>query len=284
MEFSGQTTTYTADSSLRHPGKFLLEMGRDLVASRELAWRLFVRDIKAQYRQTFLGYVWAFLPPIATSATFVFLNSQSILSISDTRIPYPAFVLIGTTLWQTFVDALNSPLKLVQSSRAMLTKINFPREALILAGLGEVFFNFGIRLVIVGYAVFRFKLHLSHGIFLAPFGILALVSLGLMFGILLTPLGMLYQDVGRGLTLITGFWMLLTPVVYAAPKTWPASLLTEWNPVSPLITVTRDWLSGGVAADPTHLLAIFLGTPVLLFVGWVIYRLAMPRLVERMGG
>ncbi len=284
MEYLGQTTVYTADSSLRRPGQFLAEMGRDLLASRELAWQLFVRDTKAQYRQTFLGYIWAFLPPIATSITFMFLNSQNILSINDTRIPYPAFVLIGTTLWQTFVDALNSPLKLVQASRAMLAKINFPREALILAGLGEVFFNFAIRLLIIAYAIIRFDLHPSSGIFFAPFGVLALISLGLMFGILLTPLGMLYQDIGRGLALITGFWMLLTPVVYPAPKKWPASLLSEWNPVSPLITVTRDWLSSGDAGHPAHLLAIVLVTPVLLFAGWVIYRLAMPRLVERMGG
>jgi hypothetical protein len=30
-------------------------MARDLVNSRELAWRLFVRDISAQYRQSILG-------------------------------------------------------------------------------------------------------------------------------------------------------------------------------------------------------------------------------------
>jgi lipopolysaccharide transport system permease protein len=28
------------------------EMGRDLLASRELAWQLMVRDISAQYRQS----------------------------------------------------------------------------------------------------------------------------------------------------------------------------------------------------------------------------------------
>lgn len=36
------------------------EMERDLLASRELAWRLMVRDISAQYRQSFLGIFWAF--------------------------------------------------------------------------------------------------------------------------------------------------------------------------------------------------------------------------------
>jgi hypothetical protein len=32
-------------------------MGSDLVAGRELAWRLFVRDTAAQYGQSALGYL-----------------------------------------------------------------------------------------------------------------------------------------------------------------------------------------------------------------------------------
>ena len=34
----------------------------DLLASRELAWRLIVRNFSAQYRQSALGYVWAGFP------------------------------------------------------------------------------------------------------------------------------------------------------------------------------------------------------------------------------
>lgn len=281
---SEQITVYTADSPLRNPGQLFREMKRDLLASRELAWRLFLRDIQAQYRQTFLGYVWAFLPPVATSLTFIFLSSQKILAISATSIPYPAFILIGTTLWQTFVDAINSPLKLVQSSREMLAKINFPREALILAGLSEVLFNFAIRSVILIFALVCFRIPISPAIALAPLGVLSLVAFGLMLGVLLTPAGMLYQDVGRGLTLITGFWMLLTPVIYPTPTSWPASLLSKWNPVSPLVVTTRDWLTGAAATHLSPFLMVTGATLILLLIGWALYRVAMPHLIERMGG
>ena len=277
-------TIYTPESPLRHPRRLLVEMFRDLNASLELAWRLFVRDTKAQYRQTVLGYIWAFLPPIATSLTFVFLNSQKILNINETSIPYPAFVLIGTTLWQTFVDAINSPLKLVQSSRAMLAKINFPREALVLAGVGEVCLNFAIRSLILIFAVFWFQLALPATMWLVPIGILALIAFGLMLGILLTPLGILYQDIGRALSVVTGFWMLLTPVVYPSPKTGPAAVLAKWNPVSPIITITRDWLTAGTTTQLDAFMLIAAVTVICLFFGWILYRLAMPHLVERMGG
>ena len=102
-------TVYTPESPLRHPGRMLAAMFRDLLACRELAWRLFVRDVNAQYRQTFLGYIWAFLPPMVASATFIFLNSQGIVKIATPGVPYAAFAMMGTLLWQVFVDSVQNP-------------------------------------------------------------------------------------------------------------------------------------------------------------------------------
>src|SRR5436190_8244377 len=73
-------TVYTPESPLRRPARMVREMFRDLLASRELAWRLFVRDISAQYRQSILGLFWAFIPPLVAALPFVFLNSQGIIA------------------------------------------------------------------------------------------------------------------------------------------------------------------------------------------------------------
>src|SRR5688572_9621685 len=94
---------YSPESALRRPIHLLRDMFRDLSASRELAWRLFVRDTSARYRQSLLGYVWALLPPIFATITFVLLNQNGILQTSETPVPYPAYVLIGTLLWQVLV-------------------------------------------------------------------------------------------------------------------------------------------------------------------------------------
>src|SRR6476660_9754286 len=79
-------TTYTPKSPLREPTRLLQSMRRDLAASRELAWRLFVRDVSAQYRQTALGYVWVFIPPLVASLPFIYLNQHGIMKVGDTPI------------------------------------------------------------------------------------------------------------------------------------------------------------------------------------------------------
>ena len=273
---------YTPESQLRHPRQLVRSMVSDLKASRELAWRLFVRNISAQYRQTMFGYVWAFLPPIVTTLVWVFLNSQNILNVGETEIPYPVYVMVGTLLWQGFVDALNSPIKLVTSSRSILAKINFPREALILAGLGEVLFNFTIRLVLLFLVFVWFRIPVLWTVVLAPIGVVALMALGLMVGILLVPLGVLYQDIARGLAIFTTMWFFVTPVVYPPPTQWPASLLAQINPVSPLLITTREWLTTGATLHFSSFLLVSGITFLLMLFGWVLYRLAMPILIERM--
>ena len=70
---------YTPESLVRRPGRLIHGLVVDLLASRELAWRLFVRNISAQYRQTMFGYLWAFLPALATTVLWCFLHSQKIL-------------------------------------------------------------------------------------------------------------------------------------------------------------------------------------------------------------
>jgi lipopolysaccharide transport system permease protein len=274
---------YTQESPLRQPRRFLREMFRDLLASRELAWRLFVRDTSAQYRQSMLGYVWAFLPPLVASVPFIFLNSQGVVTIGDTPIPYPAYAMIGTIIWQVFADALNSPLKTVAAAKSMLVKINLPREAILLSGLGQVIFSFLIRLALLVIVLTWFRIVPPPTALLFPIGVVALILVGFTIGLALTPLGLLYSDVQQIIPIATTLLMLLTPVVYPPPKTGLAAVVAGWNPLSPLITVTRDWITTG---DATQIAAFALITSVaivLLFCGWIMYRVALPHIIARVG-
>jgi lipopolysaccharide transport system permease protein len=277
-------TVYTPESPLRHPSRFLREMFRDLRASRELAWRLFVRDTSAQYRQSVLGYLWAFLPPLVASLPFVFLNSQGVISIKGTTIPYPAYALIGTIIWQVFADALNSPLKTVTAAKSMLIRINLPREAILLSGLGQVVFSFLIRLVLLTLVFAWFKIVPPVTVLLFPVGVFALILVGFTLGVALTPLGLLYSDIQQTLPIASMFLMLLTPVVYPPPRAGLAATVAGWNPLTPLIIVTREWITTGNAAPIATFTLITALASFFLFAGWIVYRLALPHVVSRLGG
>lgn len=275
-------TLYTPDSSLASPATLLRQMLGDLAGSRELAWRLAVRDISAQYRQAILGILWAFILPIANTLTWIFLNGSGVVAVGDTALPYPIYVFTGTMLWAIFMDALNAPLQQTTAAKAMLAKLNFPREALILSGIYQTLFNAGIKIALLLAVLLWLGVYPDWSLLLFPIGILSLILVGTAIGLLLTPVGILYTDIGRGLPLMLQFLMYVTPVVFPMPKEGPAATLFNLNPLTSVIVTTRDWLT----AQPTGLLGAFLlvnlVTVVLLLVVWVVYRLAMPILIERM--
>lgn len=273
---------YTPESRIRHPKQLLQAMVRDLLASRELAWRLLVRDISAQYRQSLLGVLWAFFPPMITALGLVVAKNAGAVNIGMTEIPYPAYVMFSVSLWQTFVEALSGPLAAVGAAKPMLAKINFPKEAIILAKLGEVFFNFGIKLILIFGLFLWFKIPVTWSVFLAPVALIHLVILGTAIGLLLAPLGALYGDVVRVIPLIVTPWMLLTPVIFPVPKQGWFSVVVSWNPVTPLLVTIRDLATSGVVSDPTGFWLVSGLSFVLLFLAWILYRLSMPFIVERM--
>jgi len=275
-------TIYTPDSSLASPGRMLREMFTDLVAARELAWRLAVRDIQAQYRQAFLGILWAFILPLANTFAWIFLNSSGVVKIADTALPYPVYVFTGTMLWAIFMDALNAPLQQANAAKMMLAKLNFPREALIVSGIYQTLFNASIKIVLLFGALFFMGIKPGPSLLLFPLGIVSLILVGTSLGLLVTPVGMLYTDIGRALPLLMQFLMYVTPVVFPMPKEGLASVLFSFNPLTPIILTTRDWLTGLMPEYLGYFVVVNIAAVALLFVVWVICRLAMPILIERM--
>lgn len=272
---------YTPESLLKHPLKLFQQMWRDLLASRELARRLMMRDISAQYRQSFLGIIWAFLPPIFMATGFTLASNANVINVGKTDLPYPAYVMFSTALWQTFVEALNGPIQAVTVAKPMLARVNFPREALILAKMGEVFFNFAIKLILIVALFIWFRVSVSWTVILTPVALIHLVLLGTFIGILLAPFGVLYQDVSKALTLFTGFWLFLTPVVYPIPSAGTFGFLVKLNPVTPLLVTARELATTGVVSDPWRFWIVSVITIVGLLLTWIGFRLAMPYVVER---
>lgn len=273
---------FTNESQMRRPLTLIRNMFIDLLKSRELAWRLAVRDISAQYRQAALGIIWAFILPLINTVTWIFLNGTGIITVSETALPYPVYVFTGTMLWSIFVDAINAPLKHATSAKSMLAKINFPREALVLSGIYETLFNGAIKVILLLVTLFILGIYPNSNIFLFPFAVLSLVLAGTALGLLLTPVGLLYTDIGKSIPLLMQFFMYITPVVFAIPETGFAATLFRINPITPLIMTARDWLTGLNPEFITYYLVVNLFMFLLLFVVWLIFRVAIPILIERM--
>lgn len=273
---------YTPDSALRKPHLLFAEMWSDIAEARNLAWRLAVRDVSAQYRQTALGFIWLFILPLFNTLAWIFLQSTGVVSVAETDLPYPVYVFVGTIVWAVFTEAFTMPLQVVTASKPMLAKINFPREALLMSGILQVLFNSAIKIIITLVALLFFGNFFGWQSLLIPFGILALVITGTALGTMLTPLGLLYNDISKALPLAMQFLMYLTPVVFPMPESGFAQKVFAANPLTPLVMTARDWMTGGSALLMWQALGVTLVMAVLMLLVWTVFKLSLPILIERM--
>ncbi|WP_324721935.1 ABC transporter permease [Salinimicrobium sp. HB62] len=259
----------------------LTESLNDIWKSRFLSRQLAERDIKAQYRQSYLGIIWAFITPLATAAVWIFLNLSGTVKVTDTGVPYPVYAFSGTLLWSIIREAINSPTTSTNSARGIMSKINFPKEALIISGIYKLLFNSSFKVLLLLIFVFIFGIGFHWSLLLLPFAILGALLFGTTIGLILTPLSMLYNDVGKIVGMGFSFLMYVTPVVYAIPKSGVMKTIMEWNPLTPVILTSRDLITGTTPEYLTYYF-IVLGLSLPLFIFALLsYRVSIPIIVER---
>jgi lipopolysaccharide transport system permease protein len=270
---------HNAAAELNRPGLFLRQSAQALRVSLKIAPRLLRANLRIRYRRSWLGYAWLFAPSAGAALLASLLIGRRMAGMPGDAIPYPVFVLVGMIFWQLLVETLGAPLQQLGSARHILARNPVPHEAFVLAGAGEALLGCMLRLALLGLPVLLwFGIMPGAGLWLLPLPLLGLALLGLAVGLALAPFGLLYDDVGSALTLFTGFWLFLSPVLYPADRFEALAA----NPATPLIEAGRGALTGGqVPALAAALVAA--GAAVLLAFAWLFYRLAQPHLVARFG-
>jgi len=263
--------------------KLLKESLSDMVSSFFLAKQLATRDIKAQYRQSYFGILWAFITPLATGLVWIFLNKSGTVAISDTGMPYPVFVFTGTIIWSIIIESINSPMATTNGARGILSKINFPKEALLVSGVLKLLFNSIIKIVLLLAFLLFFGVSYQWSLLYFPLILVGGVFFGTVCGLFITPIGMLYSDVARIISLGLRFVMYAAPVVYAVPK--EAGFFRDvmlWNPITPIITTARDTIVGAEFTMLPYFLMVIAVCIPLFMLGLVFYRVSIPIIVERL--
>lgn len=276
-------TTYSHDSKQKGFFTNIKDIVNDFRYGHSLGRQLFIRDFKALYRQSYLGYVWAFLPPLINSLIWIILNSSKVVKISDTPMPYPVFVIIGTILWQTFSESITEPIRSITVNKSILTKLNFPREAVIISAFYSALANFLIKFVVLAITLSIIGINISFYTLLLPVGIIGLILLGFCIGIILLPISLLYNDISKGIPIVLQLFMYLTPVIYPSPSGGFLKKLLVFNPVAPVLNAARNWIAGIPADNIIAFCTVVFISLFIIIIGLIIFKIAMPIVIERIG-
>ncbi|OBX23239.1 MULTISPECIES: ABC transporter permease [Bizionia] len=276
-----ETRVYQKERTIKFGALLKASLG-DMYHSRFLARQLAERDIKAMYRQSYLGILWAFAAPLATAAVWIFLNNSGTVKLSDTGVPYPVYAFTGTLIWSIIVASITSPMQSTQAAKGILTKINFPKEALLLSGIYKLLFDSSIKVILLVVFIFVYGVGFHWSLLLFPLAIFGAILFGTTVGLFLTPIGLLYKDIGKIISFGMQFLMYVTPVVYAIPETGIMKTIMTWNPITPIVLTARDLVVGFTPEYATYFLVVVAICVPFLFLGLIVYRISIPIIVERL--
>jgi lipopolysaccharide transport system permease protein len=256
-------------------------MFTELWGCRELIWRLIVRDISVRYRQSILGYVWAVIPQIATVSLFTYLAKHRVFDMGETQIPYVIHALWSISVWQLFSSCLIGCTNSLVNAGSLVTKINFSKEALVVAAIGQAVFDFFIRLGPVICVMLWYRFIPSWEVIFIPVILVFVILLALGVGFIFSIVNLIFRDVGNAVNIFLTFGMFLSPILYPPPLHEPFALINVVNPFSPLLITTQNMLSGSAFSYPNATL-LMVGLSIVIFLmGWRIFHITMPRIAER---
>ena len=257
------------------------DMFQNFLRSRGLIWRLFLRDFSAKYRQSLFGILWAVLNPIITVGIFVYLNKTGVFNLGSTDVPYPAFAIVGLTVWTLFSTGLSACSNSIVSAGAMVTKINFPKSSLVISSIGQAVVEFIVRIVLTVIVFSIYKVTPAWTAIFLPFAAIPVFLLTLGMGFFLSLLTGVFRDTVNIVTLLATFLLFLVPVLYPAPESGLFVAVNKWNPLSHLIIACRDIVFTGKFSNPAGFWGSTLFSLLIFLFFWRLFHIVEPKIAER---
>ncbi len=226
----------------------------ELIKRKDLIIYLVLSGIKAQNRNTYLGYFWWILDPLLMGIVYYFLRVV-ILGMKGENIG--AFLIIGLLAWKWIASAVNTSAKSISSKAGIITQVYLPKAIFPLGTTLTQLINFSFGLIVV--ALFLAFYRIMPGIYLFWLPVLIFVQFLFLaaLSLILAYYATFVRDIENVLSHIIRFWFYGSPVIWETGRL-PArySYLVDANPASVFLTGYRNILMYDKSPDLEKLLIV----------------------------
>jgi lipopolysaccharide transport system permease protein len=249
-------------------GVYLLQL-KELYRYRGLIWNLVVRELKARYRGSMLGFMWSFLNPLLLMSVYSLVFSIYLRFGMEN---YVVFVLSGLLPWLWFSSSLLEASSSILAGGNLIKKVLFPAEVLPLVVVLSNFINFLLSIPILMLFVIGFKRPVGLALLALPIVIVIQMFFTVGLAFMFSALCVHYRDVQHVLANFLTLWFFLTPVVYPLsniPKHY--QFIVNFNPVAPLVLAYQDIFYDGRLPNFLQLSGIAAMAVVIYLLGSTVF-------------
>lgn len=223
-----------------------MSMQTSVFARRSLLYAWTMRTVRARYKQSLLGGLWAIIQPTVTALIFSFVFTYFV-PIDTKGIPYLLFSYTALAPWIFFTTALGDMVEALVNNMNLVSKIYFPREILPMAALLARLLDFGIASLLLVLFMLYFGVAVDlYALLFWPVVVAIQVAIVLGIGLLGAAINVFYRDIKPVIALVLQLWLYATPIIY------PVDVVPPWlrayyflNPMAGIIEAYRDILLRG---------------------------------------
>lgn len=210
----------------------------ELIKRKDLLVYLVLSGLKAQHRNSFLGYLWWLLDPLLRVVIYYFLVAVVFGRGGEN---YGAFLVIGMIVWRWVASTITSSSKSITGQSGIITQVYLPKIIFPLCASITQLINFIFGLVVIAIFLAIFKIAPGREILWLPL-IMIIQQLFLMaISLILAYTSVFVRDIENLLAHLVRIWFYTSPVIWES-SIIPAkySWIVEINPAAVLLSSYRN--------------------------------------------
>ena len=216
------------------------EYMNELIKRKDLLFYLVQSGLKAENRNSYLGYFWWLLDPLLNVVVYYFLVSF-ILGRGGEN--FAVFLVIGLVSWRWMSTTVNTSSKSILKYSSIINQVYMPKSIFPLAFTLTQFANFGFGIIVI--IVFLAVTGTVPGwqIVFLPMIILIQLLFLTMLSLFLAYFTVFVRDMDHLLTHVTRILFYSSPIIWEGGRLGPElQWIVQINPIAILINSQRNVL------------------------------------------
>lgn len=226
----------------------------DVAAHRDLIQELSNMELRAQYKNSFIGLAWLFVLPLINVLMWVLLYQGGVFVPGNLPVPFVLYVMTGSVCWMFFYLLHDNLSRAISGGSYQFLLSEFPRVVIMCQKVRThlITFIFPLVLCMVMVPVMGVTSHVAFLLF--PLFLMPLLLLALATGLLFSLLEVVASDAARLVNRILAASLFVTPVAFSEQQSKGLlSGLVKFNPLTHLIQVPREvLLTGRIEFTPAY--------------------------------
>lgn len=250
----------------------------ELIKRKDLFIYLVLSGIKAQHRNTYLGYLWWIVDPLLMGIIYYFLRVV-ILGMQGENIG--AFLVIGLIAWKWISSAITSSAKSISSKAGIITQVYLPKAIFPLGTTLTQLINFSFGLIVI--ALFLAFYRIVPGIYVLWLPVLMFVQFLFLaaLSLILAYYATFVRDIENVLSHLMRFWFYSSPVIWETGRL-PArySYIVDANPASIFLIGYRNILMYDKTPDLEKMLIVAIASMAIIIYMFYFYHKNEHKLIK----